>query len=125
MTTHTITVQTLTLGQHLSSEERQIRVPVLEEQLTVEAFIRLAVGERIREALARLRLKQLSREESMTFDPGLLTPQVEVEQAIRAFSAGQYLLIINQRRVNALDEKIIFTADTQVQFLQLMPLVGG
>jgi hypothetical protein len=51
--------------------------------------------------------------------------QTEIEKALRAFELGRYLLLVNRHRVKALDEEIVLSSGTQIQFLRLIPLVGG
>ena len=48
-----------------------------------------------------------------------------VEQALDAFRHDLYLLIVNGRRVESLDERLSFREDTQVRFWRLVPLAGG
>ena len=54
-----------------------------------------------------------------------LDPALEVEKALRAFAAGTYVILVDGRRVERLDEVVPFAPGTKVTFLRLMPLVGG
>ncbi len=49
----------------------------------------------------------------------------QYEKAIDAFSRNGFLLLINNRQAEDLDEEITLAPDTTVSFLKLVPLVGG
>ncbi len=47
------------------------------------------------------------------------------EQALDAFGRDLYLVVVDGRRVESLDEQLNLREDTQVRFWRLMPLAGG
>lgn len=115
-----------------------------EGRLTAAVLIQLTVEERLRERAALHILPYLSADignsflspttsqESATAEGGrVLSParlpvlQVEKEKALCAFELKHYFLLIDKHHIKALDEEITLTANTQVQFLRLIPLVGG
>lgn len=49
----------------------------------------------------------------------------QFEKAITAFEANQIIILINDRQVSSLDEKIEIKPGTLVSFLRLTLLVGG
>ncbi len=51
--------------------------------------------------------------------------KIQVQKALRAFRVGTYIVLINNQRVKSLDEEIVFTPTTNIQFVRLTPLVGG
>jgi hypothetical protein len=55
----------------------------------------------------------------------MIDPEKQFELAIRAFYSNGFILLINDRQVNELDEEIEIGPDTTVTFLKLVPLVGG
>jgi hypothetical protein len=127
--------------------ENLLLVRLWEEPLKAAELIQLTVEERIREMAAlhilaptladqRADLPSLANdqrngtvERANVLFPSrhMHTPvlQMEIEKALRAFEAGHFLLLVNKHRIQSLNEEIILTADTQVQFLRLTPLVGG
>ncbi|MDT9700020.1 hypothetical protein [Streptomyces sp. P17] len=76
--------------------ETGLRLDVAEERLTVRELIRRRVR---REA--------------------------DRERAPKAFTANGLILLVGDRQLTDLDEEIDLTADTEVRFLRLIPLVGG
>lgn len=48
-----------------------------------------------------------------------------VETALRAFKAGNYFVLFNDRQHENLDEEITLTPNSEVTFLRLTPLQGG
>lgn len=48
-----------------------------------------------------------------------------VQTALKAFEAGRYFLIINDRQIEEIDRVIELTPATEAVFLRLTPLVGG
>jgi hypothetical protein len=49
--------------------------------------------------------------------------QAEVARA--AFVRGQVLILVDDRQVTELDERVVLRGDSSVTFLKLVPLVGG
>ena len=127
-----------------------ISLRLLDERLSVAELIRRTVEEQVRELTVRRRLDAeqagralarhyLSTEEvaaqarrgavrfptTRAGKAAQLDPALEVEKALRAFEAGTYVILVDGRRVERLDEVVPFSPGTKVTFLRLMPLVGG
>lgn len=49
----------------------------------------------------------------------------QYEVALKAFEQNGFLLLINDRQAESLDEEIVIAPATRVSFLKLVPLVGG
>ncbi len=47
------------------------------------------------------------------------------EQALDAFGRDLYLVVVDGRRVESLEERLHLREDTQVRFWRLVPLAGG
>ncbi len=56
---------------------------------------------------------------------GKINPERQVEVALKAFETNGFILLIDDRQVETLEEKVEIHADTVVTFLKLTPLVGG
>ncbi len=55
----------------------------------------------------------------------LLDPETETERALKAFHTGRFVLLVDGRQIEHADETFILAADTQINFLRLVPLRGG
>ncbi len=51
--------------------------------------------------------------------------QQQVKKALQAFLSNGFILVVNDRQVESLDEVIEVHPDTTATFLKLVPLVGG
>ncbi|HEX8492123.1 MAG TPA: hypothetical protein VF658_04720 [Pyrinomonadaceae bacterium] len=49
----------------------------------------------------------------------------QLDKALEAFDRYRFILLVDDRQVEALDEVIEITPETSVTFLKLVPLVGG
>ena len=54
-----------------------------------------------------------------------LDPEKQFEGAIESFYRNGFLVLVNDRQVEELEEEIEVGPDTTVTFLKLVPLVGG
>jgi len=54
-----------------------------------------------------------------------LSWEAQVERACSSFERNGFLLIVDGRQAVDLDERIELRADSQVEFIKLVPLVGG
>jgi hypothetical protein len=57
--------------------------------------------------------------------PRPLTWEVQFERACSSFERNGFLLLVDGRQVIELDDRIDLLADSEVQFVKLVPLVGG
>ena len=49
----------------------------------------------------------------------------QYERAVAAFEAGVFLVLVDDRQVDSLEEEIVIQPGTCASFLRLTPLVGG
>ena len=54
-----------------------------------------------------------------------IDPEKQFELARRAFYSNGFILLVDDRQVDELEEEIEIRPDTTVTFLKLLPLVGG
>jgi hypothetical protein len=54
-----------------------------------------------------------------------IDPEKQFELAMSAFYANGFILLVDDRQVDELEEEIEVRPDTTVTFLKLVPLVGG
>ncbi len=57
--------------------------------------------------------------------PRLIDPAEQVGRALEAFTRNGFLILIDDRQVERLDDVVILGEQTVVTFLKLVPLVGG
>jgi hypothetical protein len=112
---------------------------LLEQRLTVAELIRLTVEEQVRTLVVRQRLAVEEAQELLDrhyadqrtdpprapHQPHTISAKRETARAQRAFAEGRYVIIVNGRQVEQLDEEVVFDLDAKVTFLRLTPLVGG
>jgi len=55
----------------------------------------------------------------------LLNWEVQFERACSSFRRNGFLLVVNGRQVADLDETIELQPESEVQFIRLVPLIGG
>ena len=49
----------------------------------------------------------------------------QYEMAVEAFEVNRFLILVDDRQAESLDEEIVIGPETRVSFLKLTPLVGG
>ena len=57
--------------------------------------------------------------------PRQVDPQAQFEKAIQAFEGNGFLVLVDDRQVESLEDEIALHPETSVSFLKLVPLVGG
>jgi hypothetical protein len=54
-----------------------------------------------------------------------IDPERQFELAKKAFNSNGFILLVDDRQVDELEEEIEIRSDTTITFLKLVPLVGG
>ena len=49
----------------------------------------------------------------------------EVERAQRAFAAREFMVVIDDHRVGDPDEMLVVNSKTRIEFIKILPMVGG
>jgi hypothetical protein len=55
----------------------------------------------------------------------LIDAQRHAQLALRAFESNRFLLLVDDRQIEHLDETFSITPISTIQFLRLVPLIGG
>jgi hypothetical protein len=120
-----------TAGQTL----HEFALEVLTEHLTVRELIRSRVYQEVQDynlhQPERFRglVQPTDAEQSLNGyklkKPRSIDWKKQYEKALDAFEANRFLLLINDRQAESLDEEIVIEPGTCVSFLKLTPLVGG
>jgi hypothetical protein len=120
-----------TTGELLKALELQFEV----EEVTIAELITARVRQEVREHNARRALapfsglvtpSQQERELNSSRKPGRrVDADAQVKVALDAFTRGQILLLVDDRQVDELEERVLLRAGSTVTFLKLVPLMGG
>jgi hypothetical protein len=84
-------------------------------QKTPDTFLGLVQPTESERALNGWRLKK----------PRRIDAEEQVARAWDAFSNGRFLLLVDDRQLDTLDQEFALRLDAQVCFYKLVPLVGG
>lgn len=68
--------------------------------------------------------KSLNQQQSSAWFEQLGIAQ-QVEQAIELFKKQRFLVLVDDRQIQSLDENFAITEHSVIQFIRLIPLVGG
>jgi hypothetical protein len=112
--------QWVTLEQVQTTPREIIRTRVREEverhnRSLPEVFTGLVQPEESERILNGFRMKRLRP----------LDWEAQFQRACAGFEGNGFLLLVDGRQVTELDERLEITADSEVQFIKLVPLVGG
>ena len=111
----TLTVRDQT-GARQTSE---LTLPDLSDRITLRELIRT----RVREEVAKVNAAPLVQP-----TPGRTQPvdwQRQAAVALDGFRRSAFFVLVDGRQVEDLDEELALTADSDVRFVKLVPLVGG
>ena len=119
----------------IGKPEHTFTVHVTGETVTVRELIRLRVFQEVehfnQEQPAIFRMLVQPGEAERTLNgfkfskPRQVDPQAQFEKAIQAFDANAFIVLVDDRQVETLDDEIALRPETSVSFLKLVPLVGG
>lgn len=119
----------------IGKPEHTFTVLVSGETITVRELIRLRVFQEVEEynnkqpAVFRMLVQPGESERALNgykfHKPRIVDPQVQYEKAIEAFETNGFLVLVDDRQVETLEDEIALRPETRVSFLKLVPLVGG
>ena len=116
-------------------EERGFTLDVVDERITVRELIRARVYLEVRDynldqpEYFHLLVQPSDAERSLNGfkmrSRRRIDPERQFELAKRAFYSNGFILLVDNRQVDELEDEIEIRPDTTVTFLKLVPLVGG
>ncbi len=116
-------------------EERDFTLDVLKSRISVRELIRARVANEVRDynlsqpEYFRGLVQPTDAERSLNgfkIRKGRrIDPEKQFELAIKAFYSNGFILLVNDRQLDELEDEIEIRPDTTVTFLKLVPLVGG
>ena len=119
----------------IGKPEHTFTVHVTGETITARELIRLRVFQEVetynQELPRAFRMLVQPSEAERTLNgfkfskPRQVDPQAQFEKAIEAFEGNGFLVLVDDRQVEGLDDEIPLRPETSVSFLKLVPLVGG
>ena len=128
----TVTVRDETTSGNATNE---LTLEFLTERITIRELIRSRVYQEVRDYNARasghfrglVQPTDAERElNGYRLRPGrTIDWEAQFERALKAFRGNGVLILVDDRQVGDLDEKIVLRPETQISFLRLVPLVGG
>jgi len=129
-----LTVTTIIFGLPTGQRTSHVPLTLPTDTLTVRELIARKVRQEVEECLAHQRLglsgEYLTPEELLqaagptaSVLPGTVAD--EIRRAQQAFAGRAYMIVVDNRRVWTPDEALTLHAKSQVEFIKILPLVGG
>ncbi len=123
---------TISIGKQ---PENSLTIYVTGEMISVQELIRLRIFKEVEEynqkqpEVFRMLIQPQEAERVLNGyklnRPRQIDPQAQYEKALEAFRSNGFIMLVDDRQVGSLDEKISLRPETKVNFLKLVPLVGG
>jgi hypothetical protein len=129
-----ITVTTIIFGLPTGQRTSHVCLTIPAAPLTVQELIAHKVRQEVKECLAHQRLalsgEYLRPEELLqtagptaNIMPGAVAD--EIMRAQQAFAARAYMIVVDNQRIWTPDEELTLHSKTQIEFIKILPLVGG
>lgn len=129
----TVTIRDETTTGQVTGE---ITIAFLTERMTVRELIRSRVYQEVKDhnvqsGQQHFRGLVQPTDTEMELNGYRLRPgrtidwQKQFDAALDTFQDNRFLILIDDRQAERLDEEIVITPATQISFLKLVPLVGG
>src|SRR5262245_19450930 len=119
----------------LGKAEHTFTVHVSGEKISIRELIRLRVSQEVEEFNSRqpvvFRMLVQPNDTERTLNgfkfhkPRPVNSATQYEKAIEAFEGNGFIVIVDDRQVERLEDEIALRPETSVTFLKLVPLVGG
>jgi hypothetical protein len=119
----------------LGKTEHTFTVHVSGEKISVRELIRQRVIQEVEEynnrqpTVFRMLVQPSDTERTLNgfkfHKPRLVDPVAQYEKAIESFVGNGFIVLVDDRQVESLEDEIALHPETSVTFLKLVPLVGG
>lgn len=127
-----ITVTTIVFGLPQGPRTSQVKVPLPAPMLTLHDLIARKIEQEVAEIHAHQRFglsgEYLTPEALVLATETALQPgaiEDEIQRALQAFAARDFMIVIDDRQVWDADAIIAIQPGTQIEFIKILPLVGG
>ena len=126
-----VTVMTIVFGLPQGPRTRQVEVALPASALTLNDLIARKVEQEVAEIHTHQRFglsgEYLTPEALIlateTIQPGAV--EDEIQRAQQAFAARDFMIVIDDRRVWDADAIVDIQPGTRIEFIKILPLVGG
>jgi hypothetical protein len=115
--------------------ENSFTVHVTGESISVRELIRLRIFQEVEDfnkrqpAVFNMLVQPGDTERTLNgykfHKPHPINPQAQFEKAIEAFDGNGFIVLVDEKQVDRLEDEIALHPETSVTFLKLVPLVGG
>ncbi|ETW94636.1 MAG: hypothetical protein ETSY1_33970 [Candidatus Entotheonella factor] len=126
-----VTVTTIVFGLPQGQRTSHVEVSLPAPALSLQELIARKVEQEVLEVQAHQRMG-LSGEyltaEALILATGSCMPgaiEDEIQRAQQAFAARDFMIVIDDRQVWEADTVVNIEPETQVEFIKILPLVGG
>ncbi|PON14392.1 hypothetical protein C2W62_29300 [Candidatus Entotheonella serta] len=126
-----VTITTIVFGLPQGQRTSHVQVSLLVSTLTLHDLIACKIEQEVSEILAHQR-PGLSGEyftpETLILATDALQPATvadEIQRAQQAFAARDFMIAIDDRQVWDPATVVDLTPETQIEFIKILPLVGG
>jgi hypothetical protein len=119
----------------LGKTEHTFTVHVSGEKISIRELIRQRVVQEVEEynnlqpAVFRMLVQPNDTERTLNgfkfHKPHLVDPVTQYQKAIEGFEGNGFIVLVDDRQIESLDDEIALHPETSVTFLKLVPLVGG
>jgi hypothetical protein len=129
-----LTVTTIIFGLPTGQRTSHVCLTLPTHTLLVSELIACKVRQEIEECLAHQRSglsgeyltpEELLQDAGPTANVMPSTVANDVIRAQQAFAARAYMIVVDNRRIWTPDEELTLDTKTQVEFIKILPLVGG
>jgi hypothetical protein len=126
-----LTVTTIIFGLPTGQRLSHVRLALPAARLAVRELIAHKVRQEVEECLTHQRSalsgEYLAPEDLLRAVPGATLSPVgdEIVRAQQAFAARAYMIVVDNRRVWDLEDVLTLDPTTRVEFIKILPLVGG
>ena len=143
-----VEVRSRIVGTTNEEQPPNVGIDLLNDSLTVKELISLTVEEQIRDLFIHRKLdaekaRQILQRQYLTETDvqeqsvhGVvkhptekpqkeIDPQTEITKAHQGFQQSTYIIVIDGKQIEKLDEVVTLTAQSKITFVRITPLVGG
>ncbi|HEY7496495.1 MAG TPA: hypothetical protein VIH59_36010 [Candidatus Tectomicrobia bacterium] len=118
----------LPTGQRVLHTRLTLPVPTLPVRELIAHKVRQEVAEYLAHQRSGLSGEYLAPELLVRAAPAAFVPgavDAEIARAQGAFTARDYMIVVDNRRVFDAEELVVLCPETQIEFIKILPLVGG
>lgn len=118
------------VGPDMHKGEPELHLQLVSERMTAEELIRARVAREVErynadESGTFVDFERNAVEKRLNANRDRIDVAKQMDQAVRAFTKNRYMLFVDDRQVEELDEVLLLNPQSEVLFVRLVPLAGG